>query len=84
MVRALAVGAGFAFAVSIGEFGATSFLTRRGNETLPIAIDRLLGRTGDVLQAQAYALATILAVATLLAVLAIDAAGGNARSRSAW
>jgi thiamine transport system permease protein len=82
--RALAVGAGFAFAVSIGEFGATSFLTRRGNETLPIAIARLLGRTGDLLQAQAYALATILAAVTLVVVLLIDAAGGEARSRSEW
>lgn len=83
VARALAVGAGFAFAVSIGEFGATSFLTRRGNETLPIAIDRLLGRTGDLIQAQAYALATILAAATLLAVLFVDALGGS-RTRSDW
>lgn len=82
--RALAVGAGFAFAVSIGEFGATSFLTRRGNETLPIAIARLLGRTGDLLQAQAHALATILAAVTLVVVLLIDAVGGDARSRSEW
>ena len=28
----------------LGEFGATSFLTRVGNETMPIAIARLLGR----------------------------------------
>ena len=42
--RALVAGAGFAFAISLGEFGATSFLTRVGNETMPIAIARLLGR----------------------------------------
>jgi thiamine transport system permease protein len=84
VARALAVGAGFAFAVSIGEFGATSFLTRRGNETLPIAIARLLGRTGDILQAQAYALATILAVVTLLAVLLVDALGGSTRAKADW
>lgn len=84
VARATAVGAGFAFAVSIGEFGATSFLTRRGNETLPIAIDRLLGRTGDILQAQAYALATILAAATLVVVMVVDALGGTARGRAEW
>lgn len=82
--RALAIGAGFAFAVSIGEFGATSFLTRRGNETLPIAIDRLLGRTGDIFQAQAYALATILAATTQVVVMLVDALGGTARGRAEW
>lgn len=82
--RSLTVGAGFAFAVSMGEFGATSFLTRRGNETLPIAIARLLGRTGDLLQAQAYALATILAVVTGAVVLLVDLVGGDARRRAEW
>jgi thiamine transport system permease protein len=71
--RAIVAGAGFAFAVSLGEFGATSFLTRRGNETLPIAVQRLLGRTGDVLQASGYALATILLLSTIVAVVAVDA-----------
>ena len=42
--RALVAGAGFAFAISLGEFGATSFLTRVGDQTMPIAIARLLGR----------------------------------------
>ena len=40
----LGVGAGFAFAISLGEFGATSSSPARGQETLPIAIGRLLGR----------------------------------------
>jgi ABC-type multidrug transport system fused ATPase/permease subunit len=50
-----------AAAISLGEFGATSFLSRSGGETLPIAIEQLLGRTGRLFQAQAFALATILA-----------------------
>lgn len=70
--RALVGAAGLAFAVSLGEFGATSFLTRRGSETLPVAIDRLLGRTGDLLQAQGYALATVLLAATVVVVVALD------------
>lgn len=77
---ALAASAAFAFTISLGEFGATSFLTRRDNETLPIAIARLLGRTGDVLQTQAYAFATILLVVTLGAILLVDTALGAARA----
>jgi thiamine transport system permease protein len=69
---AVVASAGFAFAVSLGEFGATSFLTRRGSETLPVAIDRLLGRTGDLLQAQGFALATVLLALTVVAVAAVD------------
>ena len=69
---ALVAAAGFAFAVSLGEFGATSFLTRRGSETLPVAIDRLLGRTGDLIQAQGFALATLLLALTVVTVAAVD------------
>jgi thiamine transport system permease protein len=72
--RPLVTAAGLAAAISLGEFGATSFLSRSGRETLPIAIERLLGRTGTVFQAQAYALATILAVATIVVVIAVELA----------
>jgi thiamine transport system permease protein len=70
--RPVMIAAGLAAAISLGEFGATSFLTRSGSETMPIAIERLLGRTGAALQAQAYVLATILAVATIVIVLLLD------------
>jgi thiamine transport system permease protein len=73
--RPLAVAAGLAAAISLGEFGATSFLSRTGHETLPIAIERLLGRTGSLLQAQGYVLATVLAVATIAIVVLVDRAG---------
>jgi thiamine transport system permease protein len=72
LARSLTVGAAFAFAVSMGEFGATSFLTRRGQETMPITIERLLGRPGALPAAQAYALATVLLGATVIAVLAVE------------
>ncbi len=75
--RPIATGAGLAAAISLGEFGATSFLSRSGSETLPIAIERLIGRTGRLLQAQAFALSTILAAATVAIVVAVDAAGAN-------
>jgi thiamine transport system permease protein len=73
--RPLVAGGGLAAAISLGEFGATSFLSRSGQETMPIAIERLLGRAGTVLQAQGYALAVILAAATIAIVLGVDATG---------
>ena len=78
--RALVAGAGFAFAISLGEFGATSFLTRVGDQTMPIAIARLLGRPSALNLAQAYALATVLMVLTLAAILAVDRLRGEAAS----
>lgn len=71
--RPLAVGAALAAAISLGEFGATSFLSRRGGETVPLAVERLVGRTGSLLQAQGYVLATILAVATVALVVVVEA-----------
>ncbi len=70
--RPLAIGAGFAAAISLGEFGATTFLTRTGRESLPIAIGRLLGRAGDLPRAQAFALATILAGLTVVVIVVVE------------
>ena len=72
VARAALVGAAFAFAVSIGEFGATAFLARTGTPTLPIAIVRLLGRPGAANVGQAYALAAILMVVTAVVILAVE------------
>ncbi len=79
--RPVATGAGLAAAISLGEFGATSFLSRSGGETLPIAIERLVGRTGRLFQAQAFALSTILAVATIVIVMIVDRGGHHAERR---
>jgi thiamine transport system permease protein len=70
--RPLASGAALAAAISLGEFGATSFLSRSGGETMPIVIDQLLGRTGSILQAQGYVLATLLAAATIGLVATVE------------
>ncbi len=79
--RPITTAAGLAAAISLGEFGATSFLSRSGSETLPIAIERLLGRTGRLFQAQAFALSAILAAATIVLVIVFDLAGSD-RDRS--
>jgi len=70
--RAMLVGAGFAFAISLGEFGATSFIVRPDTPTLPIEIYHLLGRAGEASFGQAMALSTILMALTAASVLAIE------------
>ncbi len=70
IARAGLVGAGFAFAISLGEFGATAFIARPDNPTLPIAIFRFLGLPGRF--GQAMAMSVILMGVTAAAVLAIE------------
>jgi thiamine transport system permease protein len=70
--RSLVIGAGFAAAISIGEFGASSFLARRGIETVPLAISRLLGRPSKFNLAEASALSTVLLVAVVMIMLTLD------------
>ncbi|MET9811982.1 MULTISPECIES: iron ABC transporter permease [unclassified Streptomyces] len=70
--RALLIAAGFAFAVSLGEFGATVFIARPDNPTLPVAVARLLGRPGDLNYGQAMALSTILMVVCAVALLVLE------------
>lgn len=72
VARTLLVGAAFAFAISLGEFGATSFLARPDAPTVPVAMFRLLGQPGAALRGQAMALGTILAVLTAASVLLIE------------
>lgn len=70
--RALLIAAGFAFAVSLGEFGATVFIARPDQPTLPVAVARLLGRAGELNYGQAMALSTILMVVCAGALLALE------------
>ena len=78
--RGVAVGAGFAFAVSLGEFGATSFIPRRPETlTAPLALFRLLGTPGDALRGQAMALAVALMALTAVAVFVMDMWGDSRR-----
>ncbi|WUI51972.1 iron ABC transporter permease [Streptomyces sp. NBC_00414] len=78
--RALLIAAGFAFAVSLGEFGATVFIARPDNPTLPVAVARLLGRAGELNYGQAMALSTILMVVCAVALLALERLRTDLRS----
>ncbi|MEW2135955.1 iron ABC transporter permease [Streptomyces sp. NPDC005409] len=70
--RALLIAAGFAFAVSLGEFGATVFIARPDQPTLPVAVARLLGRAGELNYGQAMALSTILMLVCALSLLLLE------------
>ncbi|HPW69805.1 MAG TPA: iron ABC transporter permease [Deltaproteobacteria bacterium] len=73
MVRkSLAVGAIFAFTVSIGEFGATVFLARPEIPTVPLAIYRFLGQPGAMNYGQAMAMSTILMLVTAAGFLFLE------------
>ena len=58
--KSLATASIYAFAISLGEFGATSFLTRPEYPTLPIAIFRYLNLPGGENYGKAMAMAAIL------------------------
>ncbi len=76
----LMTGLGFSVAVSLGEFGATSFVSRgAGSFTAPLAIFRLLSQPGDALRGQAMAISVIigLAVGATAAFLERSRQGGT-------
>jgi len=62
---ALLRATGLSMAVSLGEFGATSFLSRSGSTTLPIAIAQLLGRPGVATQQAGFVLAALMVLVTV-------------------
>jgi len=62
--RPVGLALGFAFAVSLGEFGATNFLARPDHPTLPTAIFRYLGRPGIDNVGTAFAASVVLAAMT--------------------
>lgn len=72
LAPALATGLGMSMALSLGEFGASSFLTRRNTETLPIVVERLLGRAGDLAFTTAMATSTVLLILTMIAIVVFD------------
>jgi thiamine transport system permease protein len=60
MLRSLLVSMVFAFTVSLGEFGASSFLSTGQNPTIPVAIFRYISQPGALNYGQALAMSTIL------------------------
>jgi len=67
----LAAG-GLACAVSLGEFGAASFLGQAGSPTVPVQIARLLSRPGEQSFGVAAVLAVLLVALTMALLLSTD------------
>lgn len=70
--RTLMTAALYAFTISLGEFGATSFLSRPDLPTMPIAIFRYLGLPGSLNYGQAMAMAVIILLVCVVSMLALD------------
>lgn len=58
--KSIAVGATFAFTVSMGEFGASLFVAQRESVTIPVVIYRLLGDPGLASYRQSLAMSVLL------------------------
>jgi thiamine transport system permease protein len=72
MARAALVSAIFAFTISLGEFGATSFLSRPEYPTLPVAIFRFLSQPGALNYGQALAMSTLLMLVCGVSILLLE------------
>jgi thiamine transport system permease protein len=70
--KPLLAAAGFAFAVSLGEFGATSFLARDDHPTVPVVIYRLIGHPGPMNYGMALAASVVLAATTAVVMLLVE------------
>ncbi len=72
LARPMLAATGFAFAVSLGEFGATSFLVRPDRPTVPVLIYDLLGSPGPNNAGMALAASVVLAGMTTLAIASVE------------
>lgn len=73
--RGFGLAVGFAFATSLGEFGATTFLARPDRPTLPVEIFRLISRPGVENLGMAMAASVVLAVLTASVMAAAESIG---------
>lgn len=72
LTPALLVSTIFALTISLGEFGASTFLVRPQYPTLPVAIFRYISQPGALNYGQALAMSTILMVVCALGIFIIE------------
>ncbi len=72
VARSFAAAAAFGYVVALGEFGATSFLSRPDAPTLPVLIADLVSRPGALNHLTAYAACALLMVVTVAMALVIE------------
>jgi thiamine transport system permease protein len=70
--RPVLAATGFAFAVSVGEFGATSFLSRPDRPTLPVVVFDLISRPGAESFGMALAAAVVLGLTTATVMVTVE------------
>ncbi len=70
--RSVLAAAGFAFAVSLGEFGATSFLSRPQTVTLPVAVYQLVSRPAEGSFGAALAASVVLGLVTATVMVVVE------------
>lgn len=75
LAPSLFTAAAFAFAISMGEFGASLLLVRPEYATLPVAIFDRLGRPGPTNYGAALALSSVLMVVTALVMVVLQRRG---------
>ena len=72
LFRPIAVCLLFAFTVSLGEFGASSFLSNVAMPTIPVAIYRYISQPGALNYGQALAMSSLLMVVCVAGSLIIE------------
>jgi len=72
LFRSLLISAIFAFTISLGEFGASSFITTPDNPTIPVAIYSYISQPGGLNYGQALAMSTLLLIVCILGVMLIE------------
>ncbi|SOC56879.1 ABC transporter permease [Ornithinimicrobium cerasi] len=72
LARPVLAATGFAFAVSLGEFGATAFLARPDRPTVPVVIYQLISRPGAEHLGMALAASVVLAVVTVTVMAVVE------------
>ncbi len=72
LARPLGLALGFAFATSLGEFGASSFLVRPGEQTLPVLVAKLISRQGAENYGMGLAAAVVLGALTATVMLVAE------------
>jgi thiamine transport system permease protein len=72
LIMLVLVAAAFAFAISMGEFGATALGARPEFPTMPVVIYRFLGLPGALNYGQALAMSTLLMLVCAVGIVLIE------------
>ncbi len=72
LLRAIIVSLAFSFTISLGEFGASSFLSSARTPTIPTLIFRYISQPGALNYGQALAMSTLLLITSAAGSLLIE------------